>query len=144
MPICPTTLPPRERHLRAAKLCTITASNVRYVSHHGSAWSGDRQINQFRRCRHSSVVGHDGGQLATEQLRRGQVYGVETTQHARVECGRRIEKLFVDLDDVQPLQKSASPGERRGTMPAHGAKDLDSGEGTGGPFRFVTKIAAER
>lgn len=54
--------------------------------------------------------------------------GVEAVQHARVESGRRVEKLVVDLYDVQPGQESSGPGERRGTLTTDGARDLDPGE----------------
>ncbi len=70
--------------------------------------------------------------------------GVETAQHARVECRRRVEKLIVDLDDVQSLQQSASASERRGTVPTYGAKHLDSRQGTGSARRFAAKITAQR
>ncbi len=68
--------------------------------------------------------------------------GVETAQHARVERRCRIEKLFVDLHDVQPLQESSCPGECRGTVATDRAKDRDASEGAGGSLGFVTKIAA--
>ncbi len=110
----------------------------------GSAWSRDRQTNERRRCRHSAIVGHEGCQLAAEQLRRRQMNGVETAQDARVERRRCIEKLFVDLHEVQPLQESSGPGQRPRTVPTDRAKDLDPGQGTGGPSRLLAKIAAER
>ena len=70
--------------------------------------------------------------------------GVETAQHTRVERRCCIEKLFVDLHQVEALQQSSGPGECHGTVAADGAKDLDAREGAGGPLGFVTKIAAER
>jgi len=70
--------------------------------------------------------------------------GIETTQHARVKRRRHIEKLFVDLHEVQPLQESSGAGHRPRTVPADCAKDLDPGEGAGGPLRLLAQIAAER
>ena len=76
----------------------------------GSARSSDRHINQPRRFRHPSIVGHDRGQLVAEELRSGQMNGVQTAQHARVERCGCVEKLLVDLHEVQPLQSVVEPG----------------------------------
>ena len=60
--------------------------------------------------------------------------GIETALHARVERSSGVEKVVVELHEVQPLQESSGPRERRCPVPTDGAKNLDSGE----PYVAVT------
>jgi len=68
---------------------------------------------------------------------------VETAQHARVERRCCIQKLLVDLHEVQSLQESPCPSEGPEAVTAHGTNDLDAGQRAGGPLGFATKILAE-
>ncbi len=110
----------------------------------GSARRGDGQIEQARRGRHAAVIRHDRGELITEQLRRRQVDSIEASQHAGVDDRRGIEKLIVDLHEIQPLQEASRPRERRRPVATDGTKDFDSRQSAGSPRRFVGQVPAER
>ena len=69
---------------------------------------------------------------------------VETARHPRIERGRRLEQLIVELHQVETLQEPACTRERRGPMSAHRAEDFHPRETARGPLRLIAKETTKR
>ena len=96
------------------------------------------------RGRHPGIVGHDGGQLVAEELRGGEMDGVEAAQDPAIEGRGRLEQRIVDTDQMETRQETAGSRDWSRTVWADSSEHLDPREGARSAVALSTQISPER
>ncbi len=73
----------------------------------GSPWTVDAELEQHGRVSHPTIAGHQCGHLVTEDLRGGQMEGVETPKDRRIQRGGGFEQRIIESDPPQATRLHA-------------------------------------
>ena len=68
---------------------------------------------------------------------------IEATQHAWIQRGGGVEQVVIDGDEIEPLEKASSAGERSRPVASHGTKHLHPCQAARGALGLVPEEAPQ-